>query len=253
MRCTATARPGTSRTDLADCRTDRPPFRLVAADRALERTLPRHRDRHCRRHRQAEPPRCQRGGRLCGQAPWRTHPRGRQGAGQGLADAAAQAQPRRAGGRPVLMPGAHRPHQPRYACIGHVTFQERLRHASSTSGYRCCPNGPSAITLPLAVVPALPCCALTLSRPLPAEGASPSACCVRAVVPVAIPDRRHPPSSSRNRFRMIPASLDSGHRMIADTLAAFRAGPALRRTRLRPAPQAAGPLYIGLAGAKHAG
>ncbi|HGM6067429.1 TPA: hypothetical protein ACKP39_004342 [Stenotrophomonas maltophilia] len=52
---------------------------------------------------------------------------------------------------------------------------------------------------------------------------------------------------------MIPASLDSGHRMIADTLAAFRAGPAFGRTRLRPAPQAAGPLYIGIAGAKHAG
>ncbi|HIE1097871.1 MULTISPECIES: hypothetical protein [Stenotrophomonas] len=52
---------------------------------------------------------------------------------------------------------------------------------------------------------------------------------------------------------MIPASLDSGHRMIADTLAAFRAGPALRRTRLRPAPQSAGPLYIGIAGATHAG
>ncbi|HEL3178894.1 TPA: hypothetical protein UME25_004718 [Stenotrophomonas maltophilia] len=52
---------------------------------------------------------------------------------------------------------------------------------------------------------------------------------------------------------MIPASLDSGHRMIADTLVAFRAGPALRRTALRPAPQAAGPLYIGIAGAKHAG
>ncbi|MDA5341584.1 hypothetical protein [Stenotrophomonas maltophilia] len=52
---------------------------------------------------------------------------------------------------------------------------------------------------------------------------------------------------------MIPASLDSGHRMIADTLAAFRAGPAFGRTRLRPAPQAVGPLYIGIAGAKHAG
>lgn len=52
---------------------------------------------------------------------------------------------------------------------------------------------------------------------------------------------------------MIPASFDSGHRMIADTLAAFRAGPTLRRTPLRPAPQAAGPLYIGIAGATHAG
>lgn len=52
---------------------------------------------------------------------------------------------------------------------------------------------------------------------------------------------------------MIPASFDSGHRMIADTLAAFRAGPALQRTPLRPAPQAAGPLYIGIAGATHAG
>ncbi|WP_414539452.1 hypothetical protein [Stenotrophomonas forensis] len=52
---------------------------------------------------------------------------------------------------------------------------------------------------------------------------------------------------------MIPASLDCGHRMIADTLAAFRAGPALGRTPLRPASQARGPLYIGIAGGKHAG
>jgi hypothetical protein len=52
---------------------------------------------------------------------------------------------------------------------------------------------------------------------------------------------------------MIPASLDSGHRMIADTLAAFRAGPALGSIALRPAPQARPPLYIGIAGGKRAG
>ncbi len=52
---------------------------------------------------------------------------------------------------------------------------------------------------------------------------------------------------------MIPASLDSGHRMIADTLAAFRAGPALASTALRARPQAGPPLYIGIAGAKRAG
>jgi hypothetical protein len=52
---------------------------------------------------------------------------------------------------------------------------------------------------------------------------------------------------------MIPASLDSGHRMIADTLAAFRAGPALASTALCARPQAGPPLYIGIAGAKRAG
>jgi pantothenate kinase len=51
---------------------------------------------------------------------------------------------------------------------------------------------------------------------------------------------------------MIPASLDSGHRMIADTLAAFRAGPALGSIALRPAPGAC-PLYIGIAGGKRSG
>lgn len=34
---------------------------------------------------------------------------------------------------------------------------------------------------------------------------------------------------------MIPVSLDSGHRMIADTLAAFRIGPALGRVPAHPA------------------
>ena len=52
---------------------------------------------------------------------------------------------------------------------------------------------------------------------------------------------------------MIPASLDSGHRMIADTLAAFRASPALGSIALRAAPQARPPLYIGIAGGKRAG
>lgn len=52
---------------------------------------------------------------------------------------------------------------------------------------------------------------------------------------------------------MIPASLDSGHRLIADTLAAFRAGPALGSVALRPAPRARVPLYIGIAGSKRSG
>ena len=52
---------------------------------------------------------------------------------------------------------------------------------------------------------------------------------------------------------MIPASLDSGHRMIADTLAAFRAGPAVGSIALRAAPQARPPLYIGIAGSRRAG
>ncbi|MBA0429145.1 MULTISPECIES: hypothetical protein [Stenotrophomonas] len=52
---------------------------------------------------------------------------------------------------------------------------------------------------------------------------------------------------------MIPASLDSGHRMIVDTLAAFRASPALGSIALRAAPQARPPLYIGIAGGKRAG
>jgi len=52
---------------------------------------------------------------------------------------------------------------------------------------------------------------------------------------------------------MIPASLDSGHRMIADTLAAFRTGPALGSIALRAAPQARPPLYIGIAGGRRAG
>jgi hypothetical protein len=93
-----------TRTDLADRRTDRSPFRLVAPCRTLERALPRHRDRHRGGHRQAQPSRGERGRRLRGQAPWRTHPRGGQGAGQGLADARAQTHSRRACGRPVLMP-----------------------------------------------------------------------------------------------------------------------------------------------------
>lgn len=52
---------------------------------------------------------------------------------------------------------------------------------------------------------------------------------------------------------MIPASLDSGHRMIADSLAAFRTGPALGSIALRTAPQARPPLYIGIAGGRRAG
>ncbi|MGB5907688.1 MAG: hypothetical protein WBG87_09630 [Stenotrophomonas maltophilia] len=52
---------------------------------------------------------------------------------------------------------------------------------------------------------------------------------------------------------MIPASLDSGHRMIADTLAAFRASPALGSIALRAAAQARPPLYIGIAGGKRVG
>lgn len=52
---------------------------------------------------------------------------------------------------------------------------------------------------------------------------------------------------------MIPASLDSGHRMIADSLAAFRTGPALGSIALRAAPQARPPLYIGIAGGRRAG
>ncbi|EKT4441115.1 hypothetical protein QEK83_004988 [Stenotrophomonas maltophilia] len=52
---------------------------------------------------------------------------------------------------------------------------------------------------------------------------------------------------------MIPASLESGHRMIADTLAAFRAGPAVGSIALRAAPQARPPLYIGIAGSRRAG
>lgn len=52
---------------------------------------------------------------------------------------------------------------------------------------------------------------------------------------------------------MIPASLDSGHRLIADTLAAFRAGPALGSIALRPAPRSRVPLYIGIAGSKRSG
>lgn len=41
--------------------------------------------------------------------------------------------------------------------------------------------------------------------------------------------------------------------MIADTLAAFRAGPALGSIALRPAPRARVPLYIGIAGSKRSG
>lgn len=52
---------------------------------------------------------------------------------------------------------------------------------------------------------------------------------------------------------MIPASLDSGHRMIADTLAAFRTGPMRSSVMLRPAPQVRPPLYIGIAGGNGAG
>lgn len=52
---------------------------------------------------------------------------------------------------------------------------------------------------------------------------------------------------------MIPTSLDNGHRMIAATLAAFRAGPALGRVPLRSSSLARPPLYIGIAGGKRAG
>ncbi|MDA3306243.1 MULTISPECIES: hypothetical protein [Stenotrophomonas] len=52
---------------------------------------------------------------------------------------------------------------------------------------------------------------------------------------------------------MIPASLDNGHRIIANTLAAFRAGSALGSVALRPCPEAPLPLYIGIAGSNRAG
>lgn len=52
---------------------------------------------------------------------------------------------------------------------------------------------------------------------------------------------------------MIPASLDSSQRMIADTLAAFRCGSAFGSVPLRSAPLTRPPLYIGIAGGKGVG
>lgn len=52
---------------------------------------------------------------------------------------------------------------------------------------------------------------------------------------------------------MIPASLDSSQRMIADTLAAFRYGSAFASMPLRSAPLTRPPLYIGIAGGKGVG
>lgn len=52
---------------------------------------------------------------------------------------------------------------------------------------------------------------------------------------------------------MIPASLDSSQRMIADTLAAFRCGSAFGSAPMRSAPLTRQPLYIGIAGGKGVG